>query len=269
MDSPLNRRIHGIDFSGAQDAAERIWIASGDIEDERLEIKKCRPAAEEFETSERDETLNELRKFIAGCDRAVFGLDFSFGVPSTVTEDEDWFDVVRSISERDSPRGMQKSYSETARDSDADGVHLKRATDEETEARSPYGFITFRQTYYGVKHVLKPLLGEESVSVLPMQERDSNRPWVLEVYPASTLRDMDSTDSGYKEQTVESRSTRTRIVQDLAEAGVDLTNEAAQHAQYIDDALDSLVAAFATFRAIQDGPPEFDETSHPEGRIYV
>ena len=269
MGTVSERRIHGIDFSGGTNAAEDIWITTGEVVDDQLEVHKCRSAAKQFGTSSRCATLKTLHEFIADHEQSVFGLDFSFSVPASVTDKERWLEVVESISGHSSAKEMQDSYSERARASDYDGVHLKRTTDNDRNALSPYGFITFRQTFYGVKHVLKPLLDKDLVSVLPMQKRDSTRPWVFEVYPASTLRRLGSFDSGYKKQTVESRHRRAQNVDDLRDSEVEITDKAAQHARYIDDALDSLVAAFATFRTVRDGPPAVDEASHPEGHIYV
>jgi hypothetical protein len=66
---------------------------------------------------------------------------------------------------------------------------LKRVTDVET--RTPfcvYNLRLYRQTFYGIRDVLGPLMRTGSVSVLPMQPADPQKSWVVEICPASTLK---------------------------------------------------------------------------------
>jgi|AntDeeMetagen285_2_1112576.scaffolds.fasta_scaffold14268_1 hypothetical protein len=265
-----SRRIHGVDFSGAQDAGEKIWISSGNIEGDSLVVEECRSAVDEFETTDREAILRGLREFISDRSESAFGLDFSFGVPREIADDDDWNTFVQSFSKHTDVESMQNEYSEQARQlSDTDGVHLKRETDEKWKARSPYGFITRSQTFYGIGTILAPLVRDELVSVLPMQEGKSDRPWVLEIYPAATLDSLSLNREGYKDNTIESRERRMQNPEGIVAEEVEVDECVRERAICTDDALDSLVAAFATFRTVRDGPPAVDETSHPEGHIYV
>ena len=45
---------------------------------------------------------------------------------------------------------MRETLKERARASDADGVELKRRTDDAVGANSPYSFITYYRTPYSV-----------------------------------------------------------------------------------------------------------------------
>ena len=271
MSGNTERKIHGVDFSGAQDAGEKIWISSGRIEDEELVIEECRSAADEFGRKDRRGVLERLRSCIASSNESVFGLDFSFGIPIELVDTDSWEEFVRVFSKYTSAQTMQEEYSEQARRlPDKEGVHLKRRTDEKRKASSPYGFITRSQTYHGLRDVLAPLVHDDSISVLPMQSAEPDRPWALEIYPAVTLDSLNLHREGYKDNTVESRERRMTNVEGLANQGIQLDEEMEQRAVCTDDALDSLVAAFSTFRAMQNDPSSIeDERSMIEGHIYV
>ena len=264
MTDASSRRIHGVDFSGAQDAGENIWISSGEIDGGRLEIEKCRSAADEFDTKDRKTVFKELREFVADRNQSVFGFDFPFGLPETVTDATDWNKFIETFpDEFDGPDHLRETCVERA-----DG-QKSRATEAKTTALCPYGVRIQYQTFYGIRDLLNPLLRNRAVSVLPMMGPETDLPWLLEVYPAATLEQLDLNRNGYKKQTVESRKRRTENVDGLSEENTDVDEEARTNAVCNDDALDSLVAAVATFRAVRDGSAFLDEKSHPEGHIYV
>ncbi len=48
--------------------------------------------------------------------------------------------------------------------------------------------LLFRQTYYGVLDLLKPLVRTKKASILPMQEAMPGLPRLIEICPASTLK---------------------------------------------------------------------------------
>jgi hypothetical protein len=54
VDTSHIRYVHGVDFSGAEDAGKSIWIATGIIKGKTLEIEEIRPA-KELPTSGRKE----------------------------------------------------------------------------------------------------------------------------------------------------------------------------------------------------------------------
>jgi len=37
------RSVYGVDFSGAEDAGRKIWVATGTIEGRTLRIEQCQP----------------------------------------------------------------------------------------------------------------------------------------------------------------------------------------------------------------------------------
>ena len=121
--------------------------------------------------------------------------------------------------------------------------------------------------------MLAPLVRDGEVSVLPMQSAKPDRPWVIEIYPAATLDQFGLCHNDYKGDTEASRKRRKRNLDGLLEcAGGELRGNGIRATAIEDsegDALDSLVAAVATFRAVRNGLPPVDEASHPEGHIYV
>ena len=269
-------RIHGVDFSGASEPGERVWLATAEPTDGGIRVTACRSAREAFDVSGRTAVLAELRSFPDEGD--VVGVDASFGLPRAVLPDpvaasDDWREAVRWAAEAYADAdalAAQADWKDRARASDADGVELKRRTDGPTGANSPYSFVTRYQTFHAMRDLLAPLLG--SVSVPPMVPDDGDGPTLIEVYPAATLRDFSLPDRKYKEPGRAARERRERILTGLREWGVALPERFED--RVLDDAdgdaLDSLVAAVATARAVESGFAVEEGRYDPvEGYIYV
>jgi hypothetical protein len=77
--------IYGIDFSGAQDAGNKIWIARGMPKGNRLLIEECSSARALFKSG-KDllPCLAALVELIESSQDAVFGFDFPFGLPAAL-----------------------------------------------------------------------------------------------------------------------------------------------------------------------------------------
>jgi len=269
-------RIRGVDFSGAATPGRDVWLAEGRLENGRLAVETCRSAADVFGETAREPVLSALGRRLRA-EAGATGLDFSFGLPAELlpAEIEGWVESVEWFAETfddaDAP-AMRETLKERARASDVDGVELKRRTDDAVGANSPYSFITYYQTLYGVRDLLAPLAADGAVSVPPM-EAPGESP-VLEIYPAGTLRRLGAVDERYKESTDEAAARRETILGALSAATdleVDLP-EAVRKRALEDaggDALDSIVAALATARAVSldfEPPGEYDAR---EGCIYV
>lgn len=150
---------------------------------------------------------------------------------------------------------------------------LKRRTDQETRTPfSPYNLRLYRQTYYGISRLLNPLIRDQQASVLPMQQPHPERPWLLEICPASTLK-RGGLSTSYKGRG--RRAARESILSALEDAGR-LTIQAGSVRQDIlknrcGDALDSVIAVDALFRALQR-PAELlpaEPAYRLEGYVYV
>ena len=267
-------RLHGVDFSGASDPGESVWLTTAEPTSDGIEVIDCRSAREAFGATGRDEVLAALRSFPGEDD--VMGVDASFGLPRPVLPDrvaasDDWREAVRWVAEEyadGDALGAQADWKDRARASDADGVELKRRTDGPTGANSPYSFITRYQTFHAMRDLLAPVL--DSVSVEPMVAGDG--PTLIEVYPAATLRDLGLPDRKYKEPGTEARAKRERILVGLCEWGVELPDSFEERVlgDTDGDALDSLLAAVATARAVESGFVVEEGRYDPvEGYIYV
>lgn len=248
-------QIHGVDFSGSAEPGEDVWLTTGEWDGHRLRVTDARPASEEFDASGREAVLAGLRAFLREGD--VTGLDFSFGLPRAVLPEsvDSWAASLRWVHNReyDDALAAQADWKDRARASDADGVELKRATDRPVGASSPYSFITRYQTFHGIRDVLLPLVENEAVAVQPMVGRESDAT-LCEVYPAGTLRALGLPDRKYKDDVKypEGPERREAILTGLVEWGAEVPETLRRRllGDPEGDALDSLVAAVATARAV-------------------
>ncbi len=271
--SPYHRKrtVCGVDFSGAQDAGRRIWIACGDILDDAILISECFPARDlPCSGQRRDQAISGLRAFIRKQRHSVLGLDFPFGIPRVLIAEESWEEWLGAFPERyASPEDFRRLCHLAS-----NGKELKRATDVETKTPfSPYNLRLYKQTYFGVRDLLSPLIRERAVCVLPFQKPQGARPWVIEICPASTLKKEDLSFP-YKGSGMSRRAAREKILTGMEETGLVKVEKTSVHKGIIEnsggDALDSVIAAYATFKAMNRGLTS--ETSAPytvEGRVYV
>jgi hypothetical protein len=149
-------RIYGVDFSGAAKAGNKIWITSGVIEGKALRVEACHRAADlPGSSQDRDRCLAALRDFIRQGEASAFGLDFPFGLPRALIQEDCWEDFIFSFSNRyPDPEAFREACRAVA-----GGSELKRVTDRESHTPfSPYNIRLYRQTYFGIRDVLGPLL---------------------------------------------------------------------------------------------------------------
>jgi len=266
-------RVYGVDFSGAQDAGKRIWIASGTVEGGALRIDEChRGDGLPRSSKSRDACLTALREFIRSRKASAFGLDFPFGLPRPLVRQTDWDAFVLSFpDEYRTPDRFRRACHEAA-----GGRELKRATDEESKTPfSAYNLRLYRQTYFGIHDVLHPLVRDDQACVLPMQKTLVDRPWILEICPASTLKQA-GLYVPYKGRTEEHRAARAHILEQLEGTGALSVPTSSVRSTLLDDrggdALDSVIGALATFRALCN--PGLLTVGHEspynvEGYVYV
>ncbi|MEF8802184.1 MAG: DUF429 domain-containing protein [Halolamina sp.] len=271
-------RVLGVDFSGAKDAGSNIWIAEIDCRD-GPQLVGCAPATERFDVgSDRAVVHRALTHQLADLEpSAAAGLDFPFALPEPVVSAADWETFIRKFpSLFATPAEFQRRCQSRGALTDDDRVQHVRASEESVGALSPYNRRLRSQTFYGIRDVLRPLVLADVVRVAPMQPCSSDRPTLLETYPAATLDSLDGGTyrAGYKESSDEGRERREANLAAL-EAAAELTVSADVRERLLADSggdgLDAVLAAFATWRntlgpsnlAIEDG--EYDA----EGYIYV
>ncbi len=76
------RSINGIDFSGAQDAGNKIWIAKGVLNGEILLVSECYRVRDLDDLGKGiDDCLPGMVNLVRPETNAAFGFDFPFGLP--------------------------------------------------------------------------------------------------------------------------------------------------------------------------------------------
>ncbi len=267
-------RVYGVDFSGAVDAGKKIWIASGRFEGPALRIETC-ARAESLPGSarDRDRCLAALRDLIQGATDSAFGFDFPFSLPWKLVKEKNWEGFVRLFKGRYATPDKFRAACRSA----GGGRELRRSTDEDAKTPfSPYNLRLYKQTYYGIRDLLAPLVASRTVRVLPMQEAVPEKAWILEICPASLLKLQGLYGHPYKGKTPSHCSARLDILQHFEKEG-SLAIPALQVLDTIladpgGDALDSVLAALATFRALRNPGSLFPlakKTYALEGYVYV
>ncbi|MBN1133853.1 MAG: hypothetical protein JXA38_02825 [Methanosarcinaceae archaeon] len=266
--------VFGIDFSGAENAYKKIWVSKGTITSNILHIHESRRIADYMQKGNkhvsRDKCLIILKKLIAGEQHAAFGLDFPFSLPTLVLDNEDWDAFVRQFPER---YKTPEQFRESCRNA-TQNKEFKRRTEKENKAPfCAYNLWLFKQTYFGIRDVLRPLAIGKKACILPVQSCEKGKPWVLEICPASTLK-QEGVYIPYKGKTEVKQQSRSQILEYLSTRGVLVSSDVLEIAieNSEGDALDSVIAAFATYRALQE--PEKLTTTRPaiykrEGYIFA
>jgi hypothetical protein len=267
----FERIVYGVDFSGARDAGRKIWIARGIIEEAGLFVTECFQAKDLPDSGEdRERSHRALREFVNKQKNSIFGMDFPFGLPKTLVKEGSWEEWLLAFKDRyTSPEQFRGLCTVTS-----GGKELKRLTDVEKRTPfSPYNLRLFRQAFFGIKDVLGPLMRDRAVNILPMQKPGPGKSWVIETCPASTLK-KERLSSPYKGEGEKKRGAREKILRCMQNTGILKIKKSALRCTIIDDrggdALDSVIAAFATFRALRGGIT-FEKNSPYalEGWVYV
>lgn len=271
-------RVLGVDFSAARrDAGEHVWVAELAC-DAEPRVVDCSAAVDRFDCeADRDATLRGLTHHLAGVDADwAAGLDFPFALPRAVVVEADWETFLRHFPDWfDDPTDLQRRCQSRANLAAGDRVQYTRVTEDEVSGLSPYDRRLRAQTFYGVRDLLRPLVLADAVRAVPMQALDSDRPTLLEVYPAATLDRLDAEThrENYKDASEEARRRREANVEAVEAAGVAIP-EATRELLLADDggdALDAVLAAVATWHNTAD-PSNLtieDERRRVEGHIYV
>ena len=278
--------IYGVDFSGAKLAGRNTWVA-------RLEPspRRRRPLYKLAElsrlerlcgTAERAIALAHLVSLVRSSERALWALDFPFGLPVEVMGQAarwaDQLEFIRAWGDDGYGAGV-----ECLRRAKALGGpnHIRRLTDIEAKAPfDPYHYRIIYQTFYGMRDVLGPLWRHRHTAILPFQYRrlGSARRVLVEACPASTLKRMGLPHQNYKQPeggplTSKRRRTRRAILDSLTEqVTISDTHRLVMMRNGGGDALDALIAALGGIRAWETGDHRYISKHHRyplEGHLYV
>jgi hypothetical protein len=263
--------VRGVDFSGASDAGRHAWASEATVEDGVLVFEHCFPI-ENLPRSGRSRSaaLTALVTWL-GESSTTTGMDAPFGLPRALVAEESWDEFVMAFGNRYS---SANAFRQTCA-SLADGAELKRVTDISSRTPfSPYNLRLYRQTYYVLADVLRPLVLHGVACAAPMQRHRNGQAKLLEVCPASTLRAHGLSGAPYKGREPSHASRRRRIVQWVEEMTPARIPPAIQSAAVSDpdgNALDSLIAATAAFRARATGygVRTHDPAYRLEGYVYL
>ncbi len=246
-------RVLGVDFSGARDAGNKIWIAEAIVTASGIEIESCRRARDlPGGAVDRDHALGALVELLAGESDTLAGFDFPFSLPAKLIFERSWEEFVSAFAQRyPTPESFRDDCTDRS-----DGRELKRRTD--VEARVPfsaYNLRLYRQTYWGIRDVLHPLIVNDSARVIPMQIPRAGVSVIAEICPASTLK-REELYGSYKGRGPKLRMAREFIVEQLIERCAlqrpgksDLSNILDNNGG---DALDAVIAAIGAARVIAD-----------------
>jgi hypothetical protein len=249
MEKP--RRIFGIDFSGAQDAGKKIWITSGLPTGDGLVVEDCLRARDlPYSGKQLKACLPALLELVRSNQNAVFGFDFPFGLARSLIKEKTWAEWLLKFPSRFKNSDDFKKKCVSA----AGNQELRRQTDNESHTPfSPYNLRLFRQTYYGISGILLPLVKDERACILPFHTPADDKPVILEICPASTLKAHGLYEK-YKFRSKEDRpETRSKILEEIERLYPlkfsDPNTRQSIIADRYGDALDSLLAAMAAFNA--------------------
>lgn len=260
-------RILGVDFSGAQDAGRKIWVAEARRNDGPLTIDDCRPAVDLPDGSARpDIAIGALARHVVAERDTIVGCDFPFSLPVELVQAKDWRSFALNFTHRfvDPLSFHDLCHRATG------GVEVKRRTDRED--RTPFNSFNlrlYRQTWWGIGHLLAPLAAAGSAMIWPQMNKRANLPFMVEVCAACSLIRLDCYPS-YKGRTLAHREARQRILDLLIVRGFLAPPKRTLRNRLLDnqggDALDAVIGAIAVNRS--DFNTKRDRIDRLEGRVY-
>lgn len=260
-------RILGIDFSGASDAGAKIWVATARKNDGPLVIEDCRPALLLPNGARApDGALAALRTYVTAEADTIAGCDFPFSLPFDLIQARDWYSFALDFTRRyPTPLDFHDLCHRAT-----GGIEVKRRTDKED--RTPFNSFNlrlYRQTWWGIGHLLAPLVATKSARVWPQMPRQRDKPLLVEVCAACSLIRLDHYPS-YKGRTPAHRKARAGIVDLLIARGWLSPPKRSLRSLLLDntggDALDAVIGAVAVNRADFTRKP--DRIDRIEGRVF-
>lgn len=264
------RRVLGVDFSGASDAGRKIWIAEARRgRGNRLKLVDLRAASELPDSGISPATaISALARHVIRESDTIAGFDFPFTLPKAVIDRPTWKAFIADFSRRFPDPDAFRHWALLR----AEGRELRRVADR--EAKTPfnsYNLRIYRQTWWGIAHLLNPLVTSGRAIVRPFQPLTVvPQPILIETCPACSLKWMGFYPA-YKGRSGGHRRERKAILQRLIESGLLESPSASIQAIMLNnlggDALDAVIAAIATAHAAVEIEPDHDQRM--EGIIYA
>lgn len=259
-------RVLGIDFSGAKDAGRRIWIAEGLRTDGAFRVEACRPAsALPCGGIGPAAAIAALARHLAAERDTIAGCDFPFSLPVALVRARTWRQFALGFHARFTNPDSFHDLCHKA----TGGVEVKRRTDREDRTPfSSFNLRLYRQTWWGISHLLAPMVAAGDAWVWPLMDRQDGVPMLVEVCAASSLIGLDCYPS-YKGATEKHMRARLRILEMLVASRLMATPSPWLRRLLLQnvggDALDAVIGAIAANRVKTAAPR--DRIDRLEGRI--
>jgi len=263
------RRVLGVDFSGATDAGRKIWIAEGRRDrGNRLRLVDARPACDLLGGGIAPAVaIAALAQHIVKEPDTIVGCDFPFSIPKPLIDEACWEAFAASFPARFADPDAFRDWAMRR----ADGKEIRRATDR--AAKTPfnsYNLRIYRQTWWGIAHLLSPLLTSGQAIIRPYQPMPAQpHPIVIEACPACSLKSIGFYPA-YKGRDGAHRRERKAVLETLIDFGLLEPPPSLIRRTLLDnaggDALDAVLAAVATAHAAVD--VDVDQDRRVEGFIY-
>jgi hypothetical protein len=264
------RRVLGVDFSGASDAGRKIWIAECKRgRGNRLTLIDLRPASDLPGGGMTPAVaIDALARHIVLKPDTIVGCDFPFTLPKAVIDRPTWAAFVEEFPKRFPDPDAFRQWVLLR----AGGRELRRAADRDTKTPfNSYNLRIYRQTWWGIAHLLAPLATSGRAIVRPFQALPARpHPIVIEACPACSLKWIGFYPS-YKGRSGAHRLERRAVLRRFVGSGLLEPPPAPLQAIMLDnaggDALDAVIAAAATAHATIEVAPDPDQRL--EGVIYA
>jgi hypothetical protein len=264
------RRVLGVDFSGARDAGRKIWIAECRRgRGNRLTLVDLLPAADLPESGPAPAVaIAALARHVVSQPDTIAGFDFPFTLPKTVIDRPRWESFAAGFAARFPDPDAFRDWALRR----AKGREIRRAADH--AAKTPfnsYNLRIYRQTWWGIAHLLGPLLASGAAIIRPYQPLPAKpHPILIEACPASSLKAIGFYPP-YKGRGGAHRLARRAVLKRLIDSGlIDRPPSRIQRILFDNiggDALDAVIAAIATAYARIEIDPDADQRL--EGIIYA
>jgi hypothetical protein len=198
--------VYGVDFSGAKLAGRTTWLARmvpAGRGGKSLRLVELASLARLCGSDRREEALAALVRTVAESERALWAINFPFGLPVEVMVAgcrwAEQFDFLAEWGGDAYAAGV-----ECLRRAKRLGgpMHVRRQTDR--EERTPFDAYHYRiifQTFHGMRDVLGPLRSRRRTAILPFHARRLPNALrvVVESCPASTLKRLGLPHHNYKQ----------------------------------------------------------------------
>ncbi|WP_440952590.1 hypothetical protein [Methanococcoides sp. FTZ1] len=263
--------VYGVDFSGSKTACKKIWVSRGIVHNRTLHIDSCCPISDlmpESTSKGRDNCLSFLRNIISTEEDAIFGLDISMGLPEALNNEQSWESSILNFSRNYiSPEDFRNKCRNSMGNKE-----IRRKT--EIQKKAPfcvYNLRLYRQTYYGIRYIIEPLLKEQAVRIIPLQKPHPSKALLAETCPACTLK-RKGIYIPYKGKNKRELENRRTILTSMNTWDLEIEDNIVARA-LVDpegDAIDSILAAYAAYHALQRTGDEtlLKEEYIIEGMIY-